>query len=305
MKRLFSLLLSALLLPATLPVAVPAQSGVATKTIQPSQTSVALLSNQDMIDMQQANLTPVELIAKIKSSRCVFDLSSTALGSLESAGIPGEVIGAMFQAMEAAAETEAAAVPQRDQKRVIVIPAGTPLEIESAAKIDSFQVRSGELLSFRVLVPLKIDDVTVIDQDALVTATVVEARRGGHWGRAGRLSWILLDVLAVDGTRVPVRVDDVTRAKDQNLANSGRPAAPGNPQPQNDSVKGDSHSGEIAARTAVMGALLVPAVVVAPFLAPLILMHGFRRGENAILPAHKRFVVFIGSETKVKALPGH
>jgi len=51
--------------------------------------------------------------------------------------------------------------------------------------------------------------------------------------------------------------------------------------------------------------LLIPAIAVAPFLAPLILMHGFKRGENANLPAHKRFVVFISNDTSVKAFPWH
>ena len=303
MKRLISLVLGALLLQAGIPLTAPAQSQVATKIIQPSQTSVTPLSNHDLIELQQAKLTPDELIAKISSSKCEFDLSRPGLMSLQSAGIPPEVIEAMFQAMGAAAEGESAAIVQEIQKRAIVIPAGTPLEIESAHKIDSFQVQPGELLSFRVLVPLRIDGVTVIDQEALVTAKVVEAKRGGHWGRAGRLSWTLLDVLAVDGTRVPVRGDDVTRSKVQKLADSGVPGANVDRQPKNASIKGDSHSGEIATRTAVMGALLVPAVVVAPFLAPLVLMGGFKRGENAILPAHKRFVVFIGSDTSVKALP--
>jgi len=305
MKRLLPLLLSALLLQTALAPIAAAQSGVAAKTIQPSQTSIAILDNQEVVVLLQAKLTPDELIARIKSSKCEFDVSPAAVNSLQSAGMPPEVIGAMVQAMAGSTGGETIVSPQRDQKREIVIPAGTPLEIESGAKMDSFQVRPGELLSFRVLVPLKIDGVTVIDQQALVTATVVQARRGGHWGRAGRLSWALQDVLAVDGTRVPVRGDDVTRSKDQKPADSDGYGAGGSSPKNSGSVKGDSHSGEIATRTAVMGALLIPAIAVAPFLAPLILMHGFKRGENAQLPAHKRFVVFISSDTSVKAFPWH
>ena len=303
MKRLISLVSTVLLLQATLPLVVLAQSGVATKIIQPSQTSAAL-SDQSVVELLQARLTPEELIAKIKASKCEFDLSPAAIESLKSAGVPAEVIEAMTQAMASASGNEAAVSAQRDQKREIVIPAGTPLEIESGAHVDSFQVRSGELLSFRVLVALRIDGVTVIDQDALVTASVVEAKRGGHWGRAGRLSWNLVDVVAVDGTRVPVRSDDVTKPKDLSQASTEGPGgASGKRKKNNGSVKGDSHSAEVAARTAVMGALLVPAFVVAPFLAPVMLMHGFKRGENAVLPAHKRYVVFIGRDTPVKAFP--
>lgn len=299
MKRAISLLLMLALFPGV----VAAQSGVATKIIQPSPTSVPL-SDQDVVDLLRARLTLEEVIAKIRASKCEFDLTPAAVQSLKSAGIPTEVIEVMTQAMESTSANESTAASQRDQKREIIIPAGTPLEIESAGTINSFEVRPGELLSFRVLVSLKIDGVTVIDQDALVTASVVEAKRGGHWGRAGRLSWNLVDVVAVDGTRVPVRGDDVTRSKEPSLADSGAQAgAGGKGKKKNGIVKGDSHSTEIAARTAVMGALLAPAIVVAPFLAPLMLMHGFKRGENAILPAHKRFVVFTGTNTRVKAFP--
>ena len=300
MKNLLILFLSALLLQNALGPAVLAQSGVATKIIQPSQSS-ALLSNQDVVDMQRANVTTTGLIAKIRSSNCEFDLSAAGLEALKSAAIPAAVIVAMFQAMQPSAKEETAA-SQSAQKQEIVIPAGTPLEIESAAKLDSFQVRPGDLLSFRVLVPLKIDGVTVIDHEALVTARVLEARRGGHWGRAGLLSWTLLDVVAVDGSRVPVSAADLTKATKQSLAKTPDSGAGQTREDTNGSVKGDSHSGEIAARTAVMGALLIPAIAVAPFLAPLILMHGFKRGENAVLPAHKRFVVFISSETNVKVV---
>ena len=37
------------------------------------------------------------------------------------------------------------------------------------------------------------------------------------------------------------------------------------------------------------------------FAAPLALTAGFKRGENAILPEGKRFVVFVKTDTVVKA----
>lgn len=186
-------------------------------------------------------------------------------------------------------ESQQGSSSQSGEAKEIKIRAGTPVDIEAVAAVDSFQVQPGELLSFRVLIPVKVDGLTVIEKNALVTARVVEAKRGGHWGRAGRLSWTMLDVIAVDGSRLPVQAQYVARA------NAHKPGAGAH------NIKGDSHSGEIAAKTAAMGALLVPVVVVAPVLAPLLLMNGFKRGENAVLPAHKRFVVFISKEGSVKA----
>ncbi len=43
----------------------------------------------------------------------------------------------------------------------------------------------------------------------------------------------------------------------------------------------------------VFGALLFP-------LSPLVLMSGFKRGEDAVMQKGKRYVVFVQSETTVK-----
>lgn len=177
------------------------------------------------------------------------------------------------------------------------------MDIESVATVDSFQVRPGELLSFRVLIPVKVDGLIVIEKDALVTAQVVEAKRGGHWGRAGRLSWTMQDVIAVDGTRIPVQASYVGEPKAKAPADGGRASGSSGQNKSSGRVKGDSHAGEIAARSAAMGALLVPVFPVAPILAPLIVMHGFKRGENAVLPAHKRYTVFVSADTSVKVTP--
>ena len=82
------------------------------------------------------------------------------------------------------------------------------------------------------------------------------------------------DVVAVDLTRVPL-------------------------QPHNDStdvrnaVKGTSHAGQVATEMIVFGSLMW-------VIAPVVLLHGFKRGENAVLPEGKRFIVFVKQDTLVK-----
>ena len=161
-------------------------------------------------------------------------------------------------------------VPARELK----IPAGTPLEIEAAYTISSLDVRPNDLISFRVIVPIKIDGVTVVERYSLVSGRVVQAKRGGHWGKAGKLSWAMQDVVAVDLTRVPLQ------------------AQIEGPEAKN-GVKGTSHGGQVATEMIVFGSLLFVA-------APLVLLSGFRRGENAVLPEGKRFVVYVQSDTNVK-----
>src|SRR5260370_23398326 len=111
--------------------------------------------------------------------------------------------------------------------RELTIPAGTPVEIEAAYSVISRDMRPGDLLSFRVLVPISIDGVTLIDPYSLVTARVVQAKRGGHWGKAGKLAWMMQDVVAADLTRV-------TLTARQNL-----------PSGEN-GISGTSHGGEVA-----------------------------------------------------------
>lgn len=160
-------------------------------------------------------------------------------------------------------------------RRELKIPAGTPLEIEAANTVSSVNVRPHDFLSFRVLIPVKVDGVTLIDKDALVTGRVVESKRGGRWGKAGKLSWIMLDVVAVDLSRVPVQP--------QQELPGGR-----------DRIAGISHGGEVAAKAIMMSAVFFP-------LAPLAIIGGaFKRGEDAILPEGKRFVIFVQSDTVVK-----
>ncbi len=180
-----------------------------------------------------------------------------------------------IQPSESAAAISA---PLQPQPRELKLPAGTPLDIEATYTVSSIDFQPGDYLSFRVLVPVMIDGVTLIDKGSLVTGRVVEAKRGGHWGKAGRLSWTIQDVVAVDGTRVPLQAQ-----KDLPAGRNG--------------IKGTSHGGEVATRTVLMGVLLAPVFPI----APLALMSGFKRGEDAVLPQGKRFIVYVQSETVVKA----
>ena len=168
------------------------------------------------------------------------------------------------------------ALAQPPPPRELKLPAGTPIDIEATYTVSSIDFRPGDYLSFRVLVPVMIDGVTLIDTGSLVTGRVVEAKRGGHWGKAGRLSWTIQDVVATDGTRVPLQAQ-----KDLPTGRNG--------------IKGTSHGGEVATKTILMGALLAPLFPIAPAL-----MSGFKRGEDAVLPQGKRFVVYVQSDTAVR-----
>lgn len=188
------------------------------------------------------------------------------------------------QSSTASEPTPAATRPGQELK----IPAGTLIEVEVAYTVNSLDVRAGERISFRVLVPIVIDGATVIERDALVTARITQAKRGGHWGKAGKLVWSMEDVVAVDATRVPLAPE--TAARGDKLW-SLEPGATNTPKTLSQGkVRGTSHAGEVATMSIITGA----------FFPPIALLGGFKRGENAILREGRRYVVAVGKETPVK-----
>jgi len=152
-------------------------------------------------------------------------------------------------------------------ERVVTIPRGTVVEIETAYRVSSQEIKTGEALSFRVVNPVRVGENTVIAVGALATGRVVRASRGGHFGRAGRLVWTMETVIAVDDSLVPIQA-------------AGR-------------AVGDSKGAKVATRMVLTAALLWP-------IAPVALLHGFKRGDNAYIPQGRRYEVTVVADTTVR-----
>lgn len=65
---------------------------------QQTQASRNALTNQDVLDMLKAGLSPEIVVAKIKASACNFDTSPAVLEALKKAGVSNDVILAIVQA---------------------------------------------------------------------------------------------------------------------------------------------------------------------------------------------------------------
>ncbi|HLL15260.1 MAG TPA: hypothetical protein VK388_09365 [Pyrinomonadaceae bacterium] len=250
-----------------------ARAQEAAKIIQPSQIAAKPLENADVLAMVKAALAPDAIVSKIKSSACKFETTPAALERLKAQGVPDSVILAMLSAPGAAISADTASTPVAApllKPLRVKIPKGTPLDVEMAYTISSQEVRAGELISFRVVNPVLVDGVVVIAVGATATGRVVKSSRGGHWGRAGRIAWTMQDVTAVDGTRIP-------------LASTGR-------------IVGDSKGAKVATQMILTGALM-------PLIAPVALLHGFKRGENAFIPAGKRFEMSVSNDATVAVTP--
>lgn len=263
MKKLYALfLLFALLNHANISFASNIIS--ARENHQLSQSPDDVLKNQDILDMLKAGVSPEIIIAKIKSSECGFDTSPKILQEMKTAGVPEAVILAMVEASASKAKVQS----------VIAIPDNTLVELELAFDINSASSKQGDSISFRVIKPLMINGITVIEKDALANGKIITAKKARRWGREGKLAWSVEDVTAIDGKAVRLKATS--------------------------SMKGESNKGEVAVKTAVTTALLIGV----PVLAPLALLNGFKRGHNIVVPAGTRFTVFINGNTSVTVTKG-
>ena len=151
---------------------------------------------------------------------------------------------------------------------IVQIPDGTLVEIEAPYTYSSMHFKPKDEISFRVVNPIKVNGITVIEQGATATGRIEKSKRGGHFGKAGLLLWTMESVTAVDGSQIPLRTTSVR-------------------------LRGDSKGAKVATQMIITGALLWP-------IAPVTLLHGFKRGKDAFIPAGKRYEVFIDAHPTVK-----
>ena len=236
-----------------------------------AQDSFTTLNNSDILTMVRAKLPTALIIEKINTSSCGFDTFPSVLAELKYKGVPDEVLMAMVQAPHG---VRPKGVPLKNRisdvlapevLTAIGIPDGTPLEVEATFTVSSAEVEEGSAVSFTVVHPVIINGATVIARGARATARVTKAKKGGSWGRAGTLAWMMQDVIAVDGSKVPLEFSKSTR--------------------------GDSKGGTVATGIIVTGVLFWPA---APFW-------GFKKGKDARVPAGRRFDVTVHGNSTVQA----
>jgi hypothetical protein len=83
---------------ATVPAQPTSANSTTSNGTEAAIVNPAVLTNQDILDMNKIGLQPEILIAKIKTSRCNFDTSPASLKTLKSTGLGEGVILAMVEA---------------------------------------------------------------------------------------------------------------------------------------------------------------------------------------------------------------
>jgi hypothetical protein len=211
-----------------------------------------------------------DIIGKIFTSRCNFDIFPPVLRDLKRRGVPDTVIVAMKAVPSgppALGEVEARVKAFTAQAQ---IPAGTIIELESVRAYSSANMPVGSLMTFVATRQVFVNKVLVIDRGAVARAHVVQRKRAATWGRPGMLAWEMQYVTAVDGTEVPIQL-------------AGKQI-------------GSSRS------AAVAGSALATGALVFPYTSPVALIWGLKKGEEAILRGSSDFTAQVGETKEVTGL---
>ena len=219
------------------------------------------LTNADVISLTKSGLGAEIVAAKVKLSGGNFDTSPTKLKELKSAGVAESVILAMIEADTTSLTTTQPLVT--NGSNTVTLKDGTPIELEVAYTVSSAELKEGDAVSFRVVQPIQVNGVTVVERGAPATARVVKAEGGKSWGRGGNLTWAIQNVTTVDNQKVPLNYSSGT--------------------------KGNGPPGTMTTGIVLTSLVFWPA-------APL---WGFKKGKPAVIPAGKRFEVFVHGDAAI------
>src|SRR6185295_14318260 len=169
-------------------------------------TQLRPLRNSDVIRMVEDGQKSDQIIGRIFTSHCQFDIFPPVLRDLKRRGVPDTVILAMRSAPSgppALAEVDSKIAELTARVRV---PPGTVIEVESSRAYSSANMPVGSLMSFAVTRRIFVNNILVIERGAAAVARVVQRKRAAMLGRPGMLAWEMMYVIAVDGTQIPIRL---------------------------------------------------------------------------------------------------
>ena len=211
-----------------------------------------------------------EIVRRIKTSSCNFDIFPPVVRDLRRRGIPETVLLAMLGAPVGPPSARSSEDNQEVAMTAIRIPAGTMIEVESVVAVNSGKAVVGAPINFVVSRRVFIDKILVIERGAVARGRVTKVKRAGSLGRAGMLAWQLDYVTAVDGTRIPIRLTGEQRGANKSALMAGGAAA--------------------------------TAALVFPYSSPVALIWGLKKGDEAVLRGSRVFLAAVNLEVAVSGI---
>lgn len=237
----------------------------------PALTQVSALKNNDVLRMLERGEKPAQIISKILTSHCNFDVFPPVLADLKRRGVPDTVLVAMKMAPygpPALADVDSKISQLAAQAQIL---AGTTIELETVRAVSSYDAPVGTPITFLTTRRVYVENTLVIERGAVAKARVVKSRRARGWGRAGMLAWELEYVVGVDGTRIPIQLTGQQKGKNRSAAIAG----------------------------SAVGSAVATGALIFPYSSPVALIWGLKKGEEAVLRGSRVFSAFVKAKTEI------
>jgi hypothetical protein len=165
--------------------------------------------------------------------------------------------------------TRRSGFPRSAEQVAVKILDSTVVELEAVQTISSKDVTEGDAIPFRVARPLIVDCVTVIAAGTVAMGVITEAEESDRYGQPGKIAWDVKELIAVDGTAIPLQLSVRLSASEHSRTDEREMAA---------------------------ASLMFP-------VASLALLLFATRGENAVIRSGQRFRAFVRGDIEVWASP--
>ena len=247
----------------------PAQTFAQVTTSNPR--AVRILTNRDVLRMVHNGMKSDLVIATILSSSCNFDIFPPVLDDLKRRGVPENVLQVMSVVPNGPPNLpETGGATPQSLVKTVKLPQGTVVLVETLYPVSSAIFKINNTIAFSVARPVFVDGALIIPRGTIARAKIVRLKKAGIMGRGGALTFEMEQIVAMDGTKIPVLL---TAA-----------------------AEGDSRKGVLAVGAAATSALIFP------YTAPAALVWGFKKGDDAVVRGSKQFAAVIKNDIEVAGL---
>ena len=240
------------------------------QTLKSPTRSVRILTNRDVLTMVQKGMRSELIIANILSTSCNFDVFPPVLDDMKRRGVPENVLQVMSVVPNGPPNLPEAGQPNASPIKTVKLPRGAAVIVETLYPVSSADFKINNTIAFAVARPVFVDDALIIPRGTIARAKIVRLRKAGNFGRGGALTFQMEQIIAIDGTKIPVQL---TAA-----------------------AEGGNRTGMLAVGAAATSALIFP------YTAPAALVWGFKKGDDAVVRGSKQFAAVIKNETEIAGL---
>ena len=155
----------------------------------------AVMTNDDVIAMMRAGVSPKLILNQIRASATAFDLSTSELIRLAEEGVPEELIEAM----------RAPAAAPRPESRPLALAEGQLVKLVLMQDLLGTALKPGDTVRLAVAENVKAGNAIVIRKGAEASGVVLTVERKKLFRKRARATLRLADVTAADGQTLRLR----------------------------------------------------------------------------------------------------